>query len=258
MPAITAAANPAVACVDLTVSGLTASQSFLVLRRDSNGLRTVRYTNQGGLTADGAGAAALPDYEPTQGYTHEYILADTDGAFLASVTFPCPEWGTWLKSPGRPSLNVPSPLNRWGPADSPLRVDLVPIRGSRYPVALSEERQAPELDFTTVTLTRSQTAAVRELFADATVVLLDAPYRFDIPGRYFSVPTVREVPADDYDLEWAARLFSYRAQVVAEPTHGVYEQTGVIYTDLDDLYATYAALAADVTLYQDIPLLSPP
>lgn len=201
--------------------------------------------------------ATIYDYEPVQGSTVDYILADDDGNMLATARVVIPRWGTWLKSPGRPSRNVRVYYGRTESTILPIERERYAIEGSGSVVVYAARRSVEEASrLELITRTDEAAAAMRSILADGATLLLDVPPSWGVPFRYISVGEVevgRPLAASDGygNLEAAARLWGL-AEVIAQPSpQGVsQEDPGRTYAVLPTEFATYVAIPATVESYE--------
>lgn len=203
-------------------------------------------------------AGQFYDYEARQGESTDYLLADEDGNLLAAVTLTIPLWGTWLKSPGRPSRNVRCFFGSEEEVRRRARREAYDVEGSSQVVITAGVRARPEGQLTLVTREAETARAMNLLLDDGATLMLDTPPAWGVSFRYLSVGDVSIVrpltAADGFQgLTGEARLFQL-ADVVAEavPSGVTAQDPGRTYATVASLFATYAAIAATVATYDDL------
>lgn len=200
-------------------------------------------------------AGQFHDYEARQGESTDYLLADGDGNLLAAVTVTIPLWGTWLKSPGRPSRNVRCFFGSEEEVRRRARREAYDVEGSAQVTITAGVRARPEGQLTLVTREAETARAMNLLLDDGATLMLDTPPSWGVSFRYLSVGDVAIVrpltAADGFQgLTGEARLFQL-ADVVAEavPAGVTAQDPGRTYATVASLFATYAAIAATVPTY---------
>lgn len=203
-------------------------------------------------------AGQFHDYEARQGESTDYLLADGDGNLLAAVTVAIPLWGTWLKSPGRPSRNVRCFFGSEEEVRRRARREAYDVEGSAQVTITAGVRARPEGQLTLVTREAETARAMNLLLDDGATLMLDTPPSWGVSFRYLSVGDVAIVrpltAADGFQgLTGEARLFQL-ADVVSEavPAGVTAQDPGRTYATVASLFATYAAIAATVATYDDL------
>lgn len=192
------------------------------------------------------------DHEARQGEATDYIVADPNGAQLASTRMTVPAWGTWLKSPGRPYLNVRCYLENEGPVKRAARRLVVDVQNGER-VVLSQRRTAASGSIRLLALEGPQATAVDRLLDDGATLMLDTHPEWGVPYRYISVgDETRSRPyGDTLGLDKAPRLFELADVVaVAMPTGVTVVDPKRTHVVVPSLYGSYAALAASVPTYE--------
>lgn len=201
--------------------------------------------------------ATFFDYEPRQGDAVDYILADDDGNQLASARVTIPLWGTWLKSPGRPSRNMRVMFGTLEKIDRPIAREAYDVEGSGRVVIYSARRGAARSDvLRLVTRSAADIPAMELLTRDGATLLLDVRPDWNIRLRYFSAGDIAEgrpLSASDglQNLTADARLWEL-AEVIEQPSpQGVtVEDPGRTYAMIPAEFATYVAIPATVPTYE--------
>lgn len=193
------------------------------------------------------------DYEARQGQTVEYFVLDGNGMPVTDTpaTVKIPEWGTWLKDPFRPHLN----LKVWFNSDDAYtrqanRVLLQP-RGSRLPIAQWERRSAPEGVLRFLTETHDDARRLTTLIDETGVLFLDVAEDFGVPFRYASIGDVSGRRAVEGALRDPHRYWDFEAQEVAVPV-GEPSTMTVTYENLLTKFASYLELRNTVDDYKDV------
>lgn len=203
--------------------------------------------------------APIYDYEATQGTVVEYLLTDPDGNVQATVNVTLPLWGTWLKSPGRPYRNVRCYFGSMPRVDAPLPREVYDVDGAGQVVVYSSLRsadRAPSLRLVTQTL--EQLEGMRLLLSDGATLMLDTPPSWNIGMRYLSAGDVgRERPLATSEgfgnLEATARMWELADVVTVESPQGVTTtDPGRTYASLPVLFATYTAIPATTSTYEEL------
>lgn len=252
---ITVTSDSDLARIVIDVTGGVEGDPLYVLRRDRNGTTLVRQTSAGTVlwvAGTPTTAPSVYDYEARQGLETDYILTDVDGAPLVSVRVAIPEWGAWIKSPGKPHMNVrvgwkgdrdyTRAARRW-------RGD---VRGARYPVVLNDVRSAPVGQVRLQTRDQETARALTSLLADGDVLMIDVPDSYGTPVRYVSVGDVTGSRLSE-DAWGDIRVWTLDVDEVAAPV-GLPAGQGFTYEGLAALADSYIGLAAIFATYDDMAL----
>lgn len=255
-PTIAVAADPTNARIIITVTGGQVGEALYVLRRDTSGVGIVRDTSLGTLVWPESSVLEVYDYEPRQGDLTDYLLTDADGTVGATAAITIPAWGTWLKSPGRPFLNVRCYLEQELPITRPARRTVVAVEGSQTVVVLSEQRAGMQGGLRLTALTADTVTAMGVLLDSGLTLMLDTDPTWRSPWRYISVGdvTIERAYGDGVlSLQTAARVFNLADVLAVEAPIGVTAvASGRTYDTLPTLWGSYAALAATVEHYDDL------
>lgn len=255
---ITAVVETQQARVRLELGNGSPGQSVYVLRRDDgSGTAIVRETSEGTVTWPDDNRVTLYDYEPLQGSVAEYIVTNPDGLAVASTTVRVPQWGTWLKSPGRPYRNARVHYQGEGGADmQAARRLLVPVQDSPQRVVFAQPRLSEQGQLQLLTRTREQADALDRLLRDGMPLMLDVPASWGVPFRYISVGDVQRARAHDLEglnLTAEARVWTLDDVVTIDPPQGVPTlDASRTYTDLPTLFATYVAIPSTTATYEQL------
>lgn len=237
----------------ITLTGGTAGSPVYVLRRDRNGTVLVRETSAGTVLWVAGTPTTVPtvyDYEARQELETDYIVTDLDGNPLVSVRVTIPAWLTWLKSPGKPHLNLQCEWYADSQYEREIDRTLLYPRGAKYPIALSQRRVAPAGRVQLVTLTDEASRSFTSLINDGQVLMVDVPESFGVPVRYVSVGKVvgeREVP----DVPHGSRLWTLDVVEVAAPL-GLPAGQSFTYDGLAAIADSYIALVATFDSYDSL------
>lgn len=201
--------------------------------------------------------ATFYDYEAMQGDTVDYILANEDGQQLDAVRVSIPLWGTWLKSPGRPSRNLRVHYGKLENRSLPIAREVYDVEGSGQVVVYSAQRSSARgARLELVTRSAADVARMELLLSDGVTLLLDTNPAWGVRLRYLSVGDVEESrplsAADGFqNLAAEARLWGL-ADVVEQPSpQGVTaEDTGRTYAAIPSEFSSYVAIPATVATYE--------
>lgn len=252
---LTVAAEDALGRLRITVTGGVAGQPLYVLRRDSAGTALVRPTSAGTLLWLAGTPTTVPVFyenEARQGLPTDFVATDLNGTPVVSVRVTVPTWGTWLKSPGKPHLNMRVVWHNDSEYDRPLPRTLLQPRGAKYPVALTDRRTAPS---GVIVLQTETDVAARSLIAladDGQTLMIDTPESYGVPIRYVSVGNLsgaRMAGAVRIDME--NRIWTLEVDEVAVPV-GLPAGQGFTYTGLAATADSYVGLAATYLTYSDM------
>lgn len=202
--------------------------------------------------------ASLPitlyDYEARQGMVTDYILTDENGVSAASTRLTIPAWGTWLKDPFRPFMNVKLLWNSDDQYTRRLPHVVLQARGAKYPVIHSDRRQAPTATVRVMTETRDQAKALIALLDRTSVVMIDVDYAFGVPVRYVSVGDItgmRAASEKDRNLTWDERYWDLPITEVAAPVGAPVAQS-LTYDMIPASFGSYIAIPASVDSYNNL------
>lgn len=256
--AITATADVPGAFVLASASGGTAGATHYLFRVDSAGVKLVRDAANG-LVWPSTGNLEVLDHEARQGEQTDYILTDVDGAPLADVRVVVPSWGTWLKSPGMPHLNVRVLLGAVHEPDHAATRAVLRIEGSDRAVVLSGVRSLPAGSVTVITRDVATRSAVLNLLGPGDPIMIDTDPEFGVPYRYVSVGDViesRPLAVDNrLGLRTPEREFTLAELVEVDAPIGPTAVTpGWTYESIPALVDAYVALPATFASYDALAL----
>lgn len=242
MTTITATPEATLGRMRLNISN-TSGGSVYVFRRNALGVAAVREAQVG---LSGA-TLTVYDYEAQQGTAAtDYIVTNVDGVQQATVQVTVPDWGSWLKAPGMPWLNVRVRPEKPGSETYGARRTVVEVEGSDYPVVLSQIRRAAAGDGVALAcLSTAEVDSIRAVLASGDTVLLDTPGSWGFPWRYVNVGDVEvaRVWDDGLGLDIGKRLVRLGGLVAAAvPTINVSIAQGVTYATVAAGYPSYAAI----------------
>lgn len=249
---ITATPDPTNGRVALLIHP-TSTGTVYVYRRDPGFVATVRQAIEGVPVVAGVDVT-LYDYEPPQGISTDYLLSNAAGSILATTNLTVPQWGTWLKSPLRPWLNVMCALGKVGDVTRGASREVVWIEGAANATVLSEVRRGPGGQLTLSVRTPAQLAALTELLNSGDTLMLDATPDWALPYRYINVgDTVEARLWDELGLDKPFRTLVLQGVLNANPPMGPLALTAVgTYADIPTTFATYAAIPLTVGSYADL------
>lgn len=201
--------------------------------------------------------AALPitvyDYEARQGLETGYALTSDMGIIGDFITITVPNWGSWLKDPFRPFMNVKILWN--GDSAYTRKSDRVLLRpkGAKFPVPQWDKRSAPSGTVRIATETNDDSRALTSLLDAAGVIMIDVPEEYGVPVRYVSVGDVTgsRVGEADRDLTWEARYFDLEVDEIDVPVGEPVGQA-ITYESVGNYFGSYLALAASVETYDEL------
>lgn len=193
------------------------------------------------------------DYEAQQGDEVEYLLLDQQRGIVtgSSSKTTLPTWGTWLKDPLRPYLNVKVALNDEGNATHAANRVLLQPRGARNVIAQWDARSAPFGSMKFLTMDREDRRKLLDLIEQTGVIFVDAPAEFEIFAKYVSIGDVVGSRPVSGRLSAAARLWEFQVDEVIPP---VGETVGMAatYENVALGFSSYIALAASVEDYRSL------
>lgn len=252
-PVITATADSSTARMILTATDGPPLQVAYVIRRDTQGSTLVRETSTGVITYDAGGTFTVNDYEARQGLSTNYLLTAASGIQVANTTVIIPRWGTWIKNPGKPFMNMRVLWNSDNEYSRAARRELIPIRGAKFPVAHTDRRLAPSGTIKLATQTTAEAKAFTNLIDDGAVLMIDVNPDFGVPIRYVSLGDVvgRRAGKEDRDLTWEARIWELQVDETSAPI-GIPAGQTVTYEAIPASFDSYISLAASVATYNDL------
>lgn len=156
----------------------------------------------------------------------------------------------WLTHPSRPSLSMLLAVNDIAAQTRSGRNGILQILGSPLGVALTDVRVNTGSSMTALTMTKPDTAALKALLADGSVLLMRPPGAWSTPWQYIALGDVTDVtpgPGPIADRQWTLPY-----TVVASPVGGAMGSVGSTYADAKAAYATYAALKLGEPTYADL------
>lgn len=253
---MTAAYDPVVSRITLTISGLPAATARTEIVRWENGepptWPRADYVRGGDLGAVTSGV--VHDYEFAPDVANRYALYayNASDVFLEVVgSTPLqttPALGSvWLKSVARPFLNRPVTVTGFSDETYPSRGGVLEVIGRRDPVAITEVRGSRRFDLTLYAADAAEADALRLFFSFGDTVHLHVPGGCPIPDSgHFHVGdvTVRRPPRHDS----TARYFDLPLTEVDAPDASVVGYT-ITWAGVESAWADWAAVAADV----DVP-----
>lgn len=250
---VTSEGDSARMAIDL--EGGPVGEPVYVLRRDRNGAALVRETYAGTVlwvAGTPTSVGTLYDYEARQGLETDYIVTDLDGAPLVAVRVTIPRWGTWLKSPGYPHLNLACYWKLDSDYQRAGRVSLLQPRGAKFPIALSDRRGGPSGTIHLLTMTDEDARSMTSLLNSGQPLMVDVPDAYGVPVRYISVNDVTGARAVNNIAE-QARVWTLQIVEIAAPV-GLPAGQDFTYEGLAALADSYIALAASFATYDDMAL----
>ena len=251
--ALTAAADPAGAVVTLTATGGVPGGTYYLFRRDAAGIKLLRDAAEG-VVWPPTDPLVVDDHEARHGQETDYLLTDVDGQLLADDRVTIPAWGTWLKSPGLPELNVRVYLTTLEAPVRPATRAVLPIEGSDRAVVLSSVRGTPKGSVVVSTLDAEAAAAVVAIVAPGDPVMFDTDPAFAVPYRYVSIGDVTEVRPMAVDDELGL-VHAHRSWVLADlvdvdaPIGRTATLPGWTYAGIPARADAYVALPAEFATY---------
>lgn len=196
------------------------------------------------------------DYEARQGLSTDYIMTTETGDIGASVNLVIPRWGTWLKDPFRPFVNVKVMWHSDDEWSRKARRVLLQAKNSRFPVAQWDSRIAPNGTVKITAENADVSAAIDSLLQTAGVVMIDVDERFNVPVRYVSVgdvSTARPTSDSGLNLKWDARIWTLEVDEVEYPI-GVPVTQSLSYSQIPQNFSSYIDLVTRVASYDDLAI----
>lgn len=252
---ITVTSDSALARMIIDVEGGTVDEPLYVTRRDRSSNTLVRQTSAGTVlwvAGTPTTAPTIYDYEARQGLQTDYTLTDPDGSPLVTVRVVIPEWGAWLKSPGKPHMNVQVGWKGHQEFVRPARRWIGQARGAKYPAAFADVRGAPVGSVKLQTRDQETARSLTSLLADGETLMVDVPESYGTPVRYVSVGDVRGSALSD-DAWSDIRVWTLQVDEVAAPI-GLPAGQSFTYEGLAASADSYIALAATFATYDDMAL----
>lgn len=193
------------------------------------------------------------DYEARQGLEVDYILTNEEGVTSSSQRVSIPKWGTWLKDPFRPFMNVKILWNSDSKYSRKVDQSVLKARGAKFPVVQSDRRMAPSGVVRLATQTQEEAKALVALLDSTSIVLIDVDIDFGVPVRYVSVGDVdgSRIAEADRDLGWAARYWDLPIQEIDMPLGSPISQS-LTYDSIPASFGSYIAIPASVATYNDL------
>lgn len=204
--------------------------------------------------ADAALPITLSDYEARQGLETDYILTNEDGVTSSSLRITIPAWGTWLKDPFRPFMNVKV---LWNSDDAYVRRIprvVLQARGAKYPVVQTDKRLAPEGQVRILTEDEETARKLTSLLDVTSTLMLDVDIAFGVPVRYVSVGDLtglRVASEKDRNLTWTERYWDLPVLEIAAPIGAPIAQN-LSYDSIPANFSSYIGLPASVASYNDL------
>jgi hypothetical protein len=257
MPAtMTAAYDPVLSRITLTVSGLSASTARTEIYRweDGEPPTLARGTIVRGSDIGAGTAGTVHDYEFADGVRNRYALYNFNalGGGLEVVpstpqdTIPALD-AVWLKSVARPFLNRTVTVTDFSDVARPSRGQVVDVLGRRLPVAVTEVRGSRQFELTLRAATAAEVDALATFFSFGDTVFLHVPADCPVPASgHFAVGDVTERRPPKHDS--FARYFGLPLTEVDAPASSLVGYT-VTWGGVTAAWASWAAVLADV----DVP-----
>lgn len=240
---------------DASATFLTSAPLRSYFDGDSN--KNTAWTGTAHASTSTDSSASLPitlhDYEARQGMDCDYIITDENGMTSDSKRISIPKWGTWIKDPFRPFMNVKVMWNADSEYARPVERVILKARGAKFPVVQHERRMAPNGTVRIVTETNDVSKRLIALFDMTNIVMLDVDADFGVPVRYVSVGDLsgKRAGKEDTDLSWEARYWDLPIQEVAPPVGAPIAQS-LTYDMLAANFGSYIAIPASVDTYNDL------
>lgn len=238
--------------LQLTYTTVTSASIFRV--HPDGTVWPVRDADPVAVTSTTGVGAIVFDHEAPLDTAVTYKATSTQDATVptsGSVTLPS-GGKAWLTHPLKPSLGGAFVVR--GHADIAFegRGAVLPIIGSRYPVAITDTELAGSGTLTLQTATASQASTLRALTADGSVLLLRMPTTWDVePWLYIR----RGAIAEQRYINIAARperRWAIPYQQVAVPAGHPQGAVGVTWADLVAAYASWTATIAGESTWNDV------
>lgn len=240
---------------DASATYLTSAPLRSYFDGDSN--KNTAWTGAAMMSPSTDSSASLPitlhDYEARQGMDCDYIITDENGMTSASQRISIPKWGTWIKDPFRPFMNVKVLWNADSEYTRPVERVILKARGAKFPVVQHERRMAPNGTVRIATESNDVSKQLIALFDMTNIVMLDVDADFGVPVRYVSVGDLsgKRVGKEDTDLSWEARYWDLPIQEVAPPVGAPIAQS-LTYDMLAANFGSYISIPASVDTYNDL------
>jgi hypothetical protein len=191
------------------------------------------------------------DYDPGLDEVISYVATSTDapGVVVESAQITVPSNGqTWLKHPGKPSLNRVVQVTRPPDVTRPIDLGVFPVLGRRRPIAVSSTRRSVSGTLELSSATLDERDGLLNLFADGAVLLFTAPGDYGVGRLFLAVGDVEEQrPAGAAPNP--TRLWQVPFTAVGAPVGGVLA-SGNSYSDVLGAYTSYSDLLETEGTYE--------
>jgi hypothetical protein len=159
-----------------TDTGSPAFTTTTIMRNNPDGTQSAVRSATGGGVALSGGTATVYDYEMPFGQPVTYTSLETPANTTTPVTVSVSQ--VWLIHPGIPSLSIPVDFRMGSFAEETWSVNQAVFwpMGRSTPVVIGDgARRAPQSSMTVSVATLNDLAKLRDLLADGSVLLLNAP-----------------------------------------------------------------------------------
>jgi hypothetical protein len=235
--ALNAVFDPILSRVRLTGTLLDDGATAL-FERSRNNLYWTTVRGGSAVTIDGSDEAALDDYEFVPGVINYYRV--TAGADVFTTTITPNQSGVWLKSITRPFLNRPVSVVELSDITRPARVGVFEIKGSSFPIAVSDVRGSRRWTMTVKSDSVVDADALELVFASGEPLYIQTDGQNDIPGGYV---VVGDVPRRRFGKTSERRWFDLPCTEVAAPGPSIVGRTSTWETLVAEFGSWNAVLA---------------
>jgi hypothetical protein len=240
--------------LDVADTGAPAFATVNITRLDPNGETVPVRTTDGNPLPMSAGAGIVYDYEMQYGASVTYSSQETP----ANVTTPVvvPETRIWLISPGVPAVSTPIVLRPGSLVEETFPVSqgvFWPMGRANAVVVNTGNRHGSQSSLTCLTTSTAEYLNIKELVADAGVLLLNIPAGLDygFPASYIAVSDIKAQRFSDKLVGEQIRYVTLPFVTVDRPAGGSQSQRTLAdllafpsLGSLMDKYADFASLLA--------------
>ena len=250
---LTATAEPDYARVLLSITWdtPTAPATATISRVNADGsTEVVRSANPAPLVA---GQWVGHDYDPGLDSVISYVATSTDqpGTVIESTEITLPSQGkSWLKHPGKPSMNRIVTVVRPPSLTRPIDVGVFSVLGRRLPIAVSTTRRSATGTLELASFTEDDRAGLLNLFSDGAVLLFTAPNGYGVGRLFLAVGDVEEVNPSGAGTE-PSRVWTVPFTEVGAPAGDVLA-AGNSYSDVLGAYGSYSDLLQSEGTYEGL------
>ncbi|HYC32094.1 MAG TPA: hypothetical protein VEB59_07360 [Gemmatimonadales bacterium] len=238
--------------VRVAAASLDAAAETATVERSTDLVRWTTVRGAVEVAVTGGSMATVDDYEFAADVANHYRITAYDGSAVQTdqetedIT---PTLGAvWLKSIGRPFLNLAVSVGGVSSRSRPGRAGIFDVKGRSDPVAVTEVRGSPRWTMTVRTGTAAEARALELLLASGDLLLVHVPATSTVPGGYVIVGDTAE---HRFGAVSARRRWDLPLTAVAAPAADVVGSTVTCQAILNH-FATCTALLAEFATCADV------